>query len=118
MLKQNKSGGLDGLKHFVYGGEQLKLWLNKVLNCILVLEDTPQGMKDGVVISFYKWQGEIHYYQLAIEESLSLIEIIILYRLSLILKIAGSLICYRLHTKHILYGCSLWYPRSTIYTLS
>ena len=59
LLKQNKSGGLDGLKgeYFKYGGEHLKLWLNKIFNRILVLEDTPQCMKDGLLIPVYKRQG-------------------------------------------------------------
>ena len=50
-------GGLDGLKaeHFKYGGKHLKLWLKKIFNRIIALEDTPQCMKDGLVIPVYKW---------------------------------------------------------------
>ena len=60
MLKTNKSGGLDGLKaeHFKYGGEHLKLWLKNIFNRILVVGDTPQCMKDGLVIPVYKRQGK------------------------------------------------------------
>ena len=47
MLKTNKSGGVE---RFKYGGEHLKLWLKKIFNRILALEDTPLCMKDGLVI--------------------------------------------------------------------
>ena len=59
LLKPNRSGGPDGLKaeHFKYGGGHLKLWLKQILNCILVLEDIPQCMKDGLVFPVYKRQG-------------------------------------------------------------
>jgi len=47
-------------EHLKYCGEHLKLWLKKIFNCILVLEDTPQCMKDGlhVLIPVYKRQGK------------------------------------------------------------
>ena len=44
ILKLGKSGGPDGLspQHIVYGGEVLKiLWLKKIFNCILTLEEVP-----------------------------------------------------------------------------
>ena len=55
-LELLKFGGLDGLKaeHFKDGGEHLKLWLKKIFNHIFVLEDTPQCMKDGLLIPVYK----------------------------------------------------------------
>ena len=60
LLKPNRSGGVDGLRaeHFKYGSEHLKLWLMKIFNCFLILEDVPQCMKDGLVIPVHKGQGK------------------------------------------------------------
>ena len=98
LLKQNKSGGLDGLKaeHFKYGGEHLKLWLKKIFNRILALEDTPQCMKDGLIIPVYKRQGKNplllnSYRGITMSPILcKILEIILLQRLSPLLQDAGS----------------------------
>ena len=98
LLKENKSGGLDGLKaeHFKYGVEHLKLWLKKIFNRILVLEDTPQCMKDGLLFPVYKQQGKNplllnSYRGITISPILcKILEIILLHRLSPILHDAGS----------------------------
>ena len=97
-IEETKSGGLDGLKveHFKYGGEHLKLWLKKVFNRILALEDIPQCMKDGLVIAVYKRQGENRlllnsYRGITISPVLcKIFETILLQRLSPILHDAGS----------------------------
>ena len=46
-LKLEKSGGLDGLspEHIVYGGEVLKIWLKKIFNRLLTLEELPDCLK-------------------------------------------------------------------------
>ena len=97
MMKTNKSGGLDGLKaEHKYGGKHLKLWLKKIFNRILALEDTPQCMKDGLVIPVYKRQGKnpllLNSYQgITISPILcKIFEKILLQRLSPILHDAGS----------------------------
>ena len=60
LLKPNRSGGVDRLRaeHFKYGGKHLKLWLMKIFNRFLILEDVPQCMKDGLVIPVHKGQGK------------------------------------------------------------
>jgi hypothetical protein len=84
------------VEHFKYGGEHLKLWLKKIFNRILALEDIPQCMKDGLVIAVYKRQGENRlllnsYRGITISPVLcKIFETILLQRLSPILHDAGS----------------------------
>ena len=43
----------------MYGGEVLKIWLKKIFNRILTLEEVPTCMKEGLVIPVYiKRQGK------------------------------------------------------------
>lgn len=55
-LPNNKTGGLDGLvyEHVKYGGEELLTLLTSVLNIIRELEDVPNSMAMGLIISLYK----------------------------------------------------------------
>ncbi len=59
-IKLGKSGGPDGLspEHLVYGGEALKIRLKKMFNCIIVLKEVPDCLKEGLVIPIYKKQGK------------------------------------------------------------
>ena len=63
LFKPNRSGGVDGLRaeHFKYGCEHLKLWLMKIFNRFLILEDAPQCRKDGLVIPVHKGKGKNPY---------------------------------------------------------
>ena len=49
LLKPNRSGGVDSLRaeHFKYGGKHLKLWLMKIFNRFLILEDVYTTMYEG-----------------------------------------------------------------------
>ena len=98
LLKPNRSGGVDGLRaeHFKYGGEHLKLWLMKIFNRFIILEDVPQCMKDGLVIPVHKGQGKTplqvnSYRGITLSPVLSKIfEIVLLQRLSPLLQDSGS----------------------------
>ena len=59
-LKMGKSAGPDGLslEHFRYGGPFLTLWITKLLNRIIVLEEIPSCMKEGIITPIYKKQGK------------------------------------------------------------
>ena len=55
-----KSAGPDGLslEHFWYDGPILTLWITKLLNRIIVLEEIPSCMKEGIITPIYKKQGK------------------------------------------------------------
>ena len=55
-LPNNKSGGRDGLvyEHVKFGGEELLILLNSLLNIIRETEDVPNCMTIGLIISLYK----------------------------------------------------------------
>ena len=82
-------------EHIVYGGEVLKLWLKKIFNRIVTLEEVPSSLKEGVVIPVYKRQGKDplqmnSYRGITISSVLSkVLEIIFLQRLSLLLNGCG-----------------------------
>ena len=59
-LKLGKSGGIDGLdpEHLYYGGEALKLWLKKIFNRFIALEEVPNSLNEGLVIPVYKKNGK------------------------------------------------------------
>ena len=94
ILKMGKSSGLDGIlpEHIVYGGEVLKVWLKKVYNRILTLEEFPDCFKEGVVVPIYKRQSKNpllvnSYCGITISSVLSkVLEVILLQRLSSILN--------------------------------
>ena len=52
ILKLGKGAGPDGLspEYIFYCGEVLKLWLKKIINCIVTLEEVPSYLMEGVVI--------------------------------------------------------------------
>ncbi len=92
-----KSSGPDGVspEHIKYGGESLKVWLKKVFNRILFLEEVPASMKDGLVIPVYKGQGKdpllLNSYRGITLSSVvaKLLEIVLLQRLSPVLEDLG-----------------------------
>ena len=51
-LKCGHSKGADGLnsEDLIYGGASLKLWLKKIFNAIVSLEEIPSSFKEGIVI--------------------------------------------------------------------
>ena len=89
-IKLGKSGGLDSLsfEHVVYGGEMLKIWMKKIFNRILTLEELPDCLKEGLVVPIYKKQGKdpllvSSYRGITLSSVLSkVLEIILLQRLS------------------------------------
>ena len=50
-ILDGKSGGGDGLdpEHVYYGGEILNVWLKKIFNWIIALEEIPVCLKEGVI---------------------------------------------------------------------
>ena len=55
-----KAAGPDKLQpeHLKYGGHTLVLWLRKLFNRLISLEDIPSCLKDGLVTPIYKKQGK------------------------------------------------------------
>ena len=58
-LKCGKNGGVDGLQpeHIKYGGHSLILWLQRIFNAIIALEDIPPCLKVGVNVPVFKGKG-------------------------------------------------------------
>ena len=52
ILKLGKSEGLDSLspEHVVYRGEMLKIWMKKIFNHIITLEEIPESLKEGLIV--------------------------------------------------------------------
>ena len=50
-LKLGKSGGNDSLdpEHIYFGGDTLKLWLKKIFNTIVSLEELPASLNEGLI---------------------------------------------------------------------
>ena len=59
-LKLGRSKGTDGLKaeHLIYGGTSLILWLQKIFNSIITLEEIPDCLKEGIIVPVYKGRGK------------------------------------------------------------
>ena len=59
-LKRGRSKGADGLnsEHLIYGGPSLILWLKKIFNTIILLEEVPTCFKEGIVTPVYKGKGK------------------------------------------------------------
>ena len=59
-LKLGRSKGTDGLKaeHLIYGGTSLILWLQKIFNSIITLEEIPHCLKEGIIVPVYKGRGK------------------------------------------------------------
>ena len=53
LLKLGRSKGADGLsaEHLIYGGTAIVLWLKKIFNRIISLEEVPSCLKEGVIQS-------------------------------------------------------------------
>ena len=51
LLKLGRSKGADGLsaEHLIYGGTAIVLWLKKIFNRIISLEEVPSCLKEGVI---------------------------------------------------------------------
>ena len=96
-LKLGKSGGSDSLdpEHMYYGGDTLKLWLKKVFNRILTLEQIPAPLNEGLIIPIQKGKGKDpfkpgNYRGITLSSVISkLLEIILLQRLLPLLEEAG-----------------------------
>ena len=96
-LKLGKSGGSDLLdpEHMYYGGDTLKLWLKKVFNRILILEQIPAALNEGLIIPIHKGKGKDpfkpgNYRGITLSSVIAkLFEIILLQRLSPLLEEAG-----------------------------
>ena len=58
-LKVGKGGGFDGLQpeHIKYSGHSLLIWLQRIFNGIILLEDIPPSLKVGVTIPVFKGKG-------------------------------------------------------------
>ena len=88
-LKCGKSAGPDGItaEHIKYGGPMLIKWLHKVFSRILLLEDVPPCMKEGIITPIYKGKGKdpllaSSYRGITISSSLSkLLDVVILNRM-------------------------------------
>lgn len=59
-LKLGRSKGADGLnsEHLLHGGATLMLWLTKIFNAVISLEEVPTCFKEGVIIPVYKGKGK------------------------------------------------------------
>ena len=59
-LKLGKSGGIDSLdpEHICYAGETLRLWLRKIFNRIITLEQIPMSLNEGLIIPVHKGKGK------------------------------------------------------------
>ena len=96
-LKLGKSGGIDSLdpKHIYLGGATLSLWLKKIFNRIIILEQIPTSLNEGLIIPVHKGKGKDpfqpgSYRGITLSSVISkLLEIILLRRLSPLLEEAG-----------------------------
>ena len=96
-LKLGKSGGNDSLdpEHIYFGGDTLKLWLKKIFNTIVSLEELPASLNEGLIIPVHKGKGKDpflpgSYRGITLSSVISkLFEIILLKRLSPVLEDAG-----------------------------
>ena len=96
-LKLGKSGGIDSLdpEHICFGGETLRLWLKKIFNRIIALEQIPTTLNEGLIIPVHKGKGKDpfkpeSYRGITLSSVISkLFEIILLRRLSPILEEVG-----------------------------
>ena len=96
-LKLGKSGGNDSLdpEHIYFGGDTLKLWLKKIFNTIVSLEELPASLNEGLIIPVHKGKGKDpflpgSYRGITLSTVISkLFENILLQRLSPVLEDAG-----------------------------
>ena len=59
-LKRGKACGPDNIlpEHIIYGGDYLILWLKKIFNGIVHLEQIPSCLKEAEIIPIYKGKGK------------------------------------------------------------
>ena len=96
-LKLVKSGGIDSLdpEHIYYAGETLRLWLRKIFNRIITLEQILTSLNEGLIIPEHKSKGKDpfkpeSYRGITLSSVISkLFEIILLHRLSPTLEEVG-----------------------------
>ena len=96
-LKLGKSGEIDSLdpEHIYYGGETLKLWLKKIFNRIISLEEITTSLNEGLIIPVHKGKGKYpfllgSYRGITLSSVISKdLGIILLQRLSHVLEEAG-----------------------------
>ena len=90
-------GDLNSLdpEHICFGGETLRLWLKKIFNRIIALEQIPSTLNEGLIIPVHKGKGKDpfkpeSYRGITLSSVISkLFEIILLRRLSPILEEVG-----------------------------
>ena len=70
-LKLGKSGGIDSLdpEHICFGGETLRLWLKKIFNRIIALEQIPTTLNEGLIFPVHKGKAKTLSNQKVTEES-------------------------------------------------
>ena len=72
-IKLKKSAGPDDLttEHIRYGGPAIVMWLTKILNSIIELEQIPPSLKSGITNSCIqgRWQGPLRCQQLQRDNS-------------------------------------------------
>ena len=58
-LKTKRSGGADGLvaEHLKHGGPVLTVWLKRILNSVISLEQIPASLKLGMIVPVFKGKG-------------------------------------------------------------
>ena len=97
VLKLGRSKGADGLnsEHLLYGGTAVTLWLKKIFNTIISLEEIPSCLKEGVVVPIYKGKGKdplstSSYRGITLSSVIAkTFEVVILKRMSLVLDDLG-----------------------------
>ena len=97
LRKLGKAGGIDSLdpEHIYFSGETLKLWLKKIINRIVSLEEIPASLNKELIILVHKGKGKERFLQgsyrgITLSSVISkLFEIIILKHISPVLEEAG-----------------------------
>ena len=58
-LRNGKSCGIDDVsaEHLKYGGPTIPVWLKRIFNAVLTLEEIPSSLNNGLVIPIYKGKG-------------------------------------------------------------
>ena len=58
-LRNGKGCGSDGVfaEHMKYGGPTIPVWLKRIFNAVLTLEEIPSSLNNGLVTPIYKGKG-------------------------------------------------------------
>lgn len=102
-LKKGKASGQDGIltEHIYYGGDNLKVWLCRVFNYVLVEESIPECFKSGIIVPVHKGKGRNpqitgSYRGITLSSTIAkLFEYILLERLKPILHDSGHPLLYQ-----------------------